>query len=108
MITQRLKGSTVLIIEPDIQSALDLQDRLADEGATVVTAYRRERALEVVKRARVVGVVIESSVYERNDALRSCLFERRIPHVVHYASKPVDTVVSELRALVDVGVQQRN
>ena len=100
MFTEHLKGSTVLIIEPDIESALDLQDRLADEGATVVTAYRQERALELVKRASLVGVVIESSVYEQNPDLRSRLCERNIPHVIHSPAKCIGAVVSELSALL--------
>ena len=100
MFTESLTGSTVLIIEPDIESALDLQDRLVDEGATVVTAYRQERALELVKRASLVGVVIESSIYEYNPDLRSRLCGRNIPHVIHSPSKCVGAVVSELSALL--------
>ena len=95
-----LKGTTVLIIEPDFDSALDLQDHLADEGATVVTAYRKERALHLVQRAAVMGIVIECSVYEENAELRVRLRESSIPHVVHRRAKPA-AVVAELRALVN-------
>ena len=102
MCKQDLKGRTVLIVEPDIESALELQDRLADEGATVVTAYRLERALDLAKHARVAGMVINSSVFEQNVDLRSTVRERGIVHVVHWASKPVEPVVRELSALVSV------
>ena len=99
MCAQHLKGRTVLIVEPDIDSALDLQDRLADEGATVVTAYRQERALELVKRASLMGVVIERSIYEKSAPLRSRLREGRIPHVVQSQSMPIGALVSQLSAL---------
>ncbi len=96
-----LKGTTVLIIEPDIDSALDLQDHLADEGAIVVTAYRKERALDLVQRATLMGVVIECSVYEEVAELRIRLRERNIPHVVHRRAAPIAAVVAELRAVVN-------
>ena len=103
-----LKGTTVLIIEPDIDSALDLQDHLANEGANVVTAYRKERALDLVQRARLMGVVIESSVYEQDAELRVRLRERNIPHVVHRRAKPISSVIAELCAIVNPSVNAAN
>ena len=100
MCVQHLRGRTVLIIEPDIESALALQDRLVDAGAIVLTAYRQERALELVNSARLTGVIIDQSVYIQTPGLRNHLRERTIPHVVHCASEPVSAVVGELGALV--------
>ena len=96
-----LKDTSVLLIEPDIDAALDLQDCLADEGATIMTAYRRERALDLVQRATLKGVVIESSVYADDAELGLRLRERKIPHVVHCRAHPVAAVVAELLALVN-------
>lgn len=95
-----LKGTTVLLIESDIDAALDLQDHLADEGVTIVTAYRKERALHLLQNVPLKGVVIERSVYEDDAELRGNLHERKIPHVVHHRAKPVAAVVAELLALV--------
>ena len=44
-----LAGKTILIVQADIPTALDLQDILADEGARIVTAYRLERALQLAE-----------------------------------------------------------
>ena len=97
----RLKGATVLIIEPDIESALDLQDHLADEGATVLTAYRKGRAFDLVQDASLKGVVIEYSVYVDDAGLRVKLRGRNIPYVVYRRAKPVAAIVMELIALID-------
>ena len=83
-----LKGTTVLIIEPKIEPALDLQDHLADLGATVLTAYRKDRALDLVQNTSLKGVVVENSVYVNDAELRVKLLERNIPHVVYPRAKP--------------------
>ncbi len=102
MCAQHLRGRTVLLIEPDLEQALDLQDCLSDEGATVVTAYRQDRAMELVQRANLFGAIVNSSVYQQNADLRTGLCERSIPHVVRRASEPVAAIVGELTALLDV------
>ena len=96
----RLKGATVLIIEPEIESALDLQDLLADEGATVLTAYRKVRALELVQLSSVKGIVIERSAYDQLSELRGRICERRIPHVVYRRQSPAETTVAKLREVL--------
>ncbi len=96
-----LKGATILIIEPVIESALDLQDHLADEGATVLTAYRKGRAFDLVQCASLKGVVIENSVYVDDAELRVRLHGRNIPHVVYRRAMPVAAVVMELIALIN-------
>jgi hypothetical protein len=44
MVSRQLNGAIVVSVEPELEAALEIQDRLVDDGALVFTAYRLERA----------------------------------------------------------------
>ena len=58
---RKLSGRSILIAASNIETALDLQDHLADAGARVFTAYRIERALELAEHTSVAAAVIDSA-----------------------------------------------
>jgi hypothetical protein len=44
MASRQLNGTIVVIAEPELAAALEIQDRLVEDGALGFTAYRLERA----------------------------------------------------------------
>jgi DNA-binding response OmpR family regulator len=81
---QKLAGRSILIVEPNLSIAMDLQDTLAHEGARVVTAFRLERALQLAEHATLSAAVIDSALgTEDRGALCWRLAERIIPFVFH-------------------------
>jgi DNA-binding response OmpR family regulator len=83
---RKLANCSILIVEPDLSIAMDLQDILAHEGARVVTAFRLERALQLAERATLSAAVIDSELgTEDRDALCWRLAERKVPFVFHSA-----------------------
>lgn len=97
---RQLHGTTVLIVEPDLQAALDIQDRLADEGALVVTAYCPERAELLVQHPGVACVVARRAVVERNNKLEALLSQSQIPRVVYHRQMTADAILDELKMRV--------
>ena len=97
-----LAGKTILIVQADIPTALDLQDILADEGARIVTAYRLERALQLAELQDLAGVLIDNSLCERGCQLRSRLMHRKIPHVVHKSGASAPSALDPHRTFAPI------
>lgn len=111
MTAHEVSGHTVLIVEPILEAALDLQDRFTTCGARVLTAYRLEKALQFLGLPFVSGVVVDRSVLAASDELHRVLQERGVPVVVFDAAdrdtadaapkvdasgSPLDAVVAEM------------
>ena len=80
----KFTGKTILLVEPDISAALDLQDSLAAHGARILTAYHLQRALKLASRVRLSGAVIgDDGDSEHRAALCRVLVEREVPVVLH-------------------------
>jgi CheY-like chemotaxis protein len=76
----KLNGYSVLIVEPDLDTALVLQDSLAMDGARVLTAYGVDRALLHAETTQLSAAVLGKSlsVADRNSIFRQ-LSQRKIP-----------------------------
>ncbi len=87
MASRQLNGTIVVIIEPELEAALEIQDRLVDDGALVFTAYRLERAEYLLTLPKVDGVVVRQSVLDANRKLKSHILKRKIPRIFYHGSK---------------------
>ena len=80
----KFSGKTILVVEPDISSALDVQDCLAAHGARILTAYHLPRALQLASCVRLSGAIIgDDGDSEHRAALCRVLSEREVPIVLH-------------------------
>jgi hypothetical protein len=83
---KRLNGFSVLLIEPDLDVALALQDRLAMDGARVLTAYGVDRAMQHAETTQLsVAVVGESLCPADRKSIFHLLSKRKIPIMVNDA-----------------------
>ena len=118
MTAHEVSGRTVLIVEPILEAALDLQDRFTTCGARVLTAYRLAKALDFVGLPFVSGVVVDRSVLAASDELQRLLKERGVPVVVFdpadrdtaadlpgadASRDPLEAVVAEMAGQLGVG-----
>ena len=79
----KLDGRTILLVEDDLETALDHQDRLADEGARLLTAYRLRSAMQLAERAKFSAAVITCARRsQESDDLCRRMEERKIPCVL--------------------------
>jgi DNA-binding response OmpR family regulator len=95
---QTLNGYSVLIVEPDLDAALALQDSLAMGGARVITAYGVDRAMLHAETTNLSAAVVGKSlsVADRNSILRQ-LLQRKIPIMVDgdaYGQRPNLSIVA--------------
>jgi DNA-binding response OmpR family regulator len=83
---KRLNGYAVLIVEPDLDVALTLQDSLALDGARVLTAYGVDRAMQHAETTQLSAAVVAKSLCatDRNYIFDQ-LSKRRIPIMLNDA-----------------------
>ena len=81
---QILHGYSVLIVEPDLDAALALQDSLTMDGARVLTAYGVTRALEHAETTQLSAAIVGNSISaaDRKTIYRQ-LSQRKIPVMLH-------------------------
>jgi CheY-like chemotaxis protein len=79
-----LDGYSILIVEPDLNAALDLQERLTSLGARVLTAYGADRALMHVDSTRLSAAVVGKSLSaDVRNLIYLQLSDRHIPVMRH-------------------------
>jgi response regulator RpfG family c-di-GMP phosphodiesterase len=83
---KRLNGYAVLIVEPDLDVALALQDSLAMDGARVLTAYGVDRAMQHAETTDLSVAVVGKSLCtaDRNFIFHQ-LSKRKIPIMMNNA-----------------------
>jgi DNA-binding response OmpR family regulator len=84
---KRLNGYAILIVEPDLDLALALQDSLAMDGARVLTAYGVDRAMQHAETTHLTVAVVGKSLCtaDRNSIFHQ-LSKRRIPIMMNDAA----------------------
>lgn len=81
-----LSGYSILIVQKDISTALDVQDAFADAGARVVTSYRVESAVQHAEHVQLSAAVIDASLL-MEDRRNICdrLTARQVPFILYGA-----------------------
>jgi hypothetical protein len=79
-----LHGYSILIVEPDLDAALDLQEKLTNLGARVLTAYGHERAIMHAESTQLSAAVVGKTVSdEARNSIYLRLSTRHIPVMGH-------------------------
>jgi CheY-like chemotaxis protein len=79
-----LHGYSILIVETDLNSALDLQEKLTNLGARVLTAYGADRALLHAESTRLSAAVVGKTLgADVTNLIYLQLLDRRIPVMRH-------------------------
>ena len=87
MAQRKFFGRSILIAASQLETALNLQDQLADTGARVLTAYRLQRALEIAEFASVAVIDIAPSGEPfQAQALCRRLIELHVPIILYSES----------------------
>ena len=76
-----LAGRTILLVEPDISNALNLQDLIVSQGGRVLTAYSTERAMLLATNAAVSDAVINDT-FRGSDNIMQVLRARHVPYIL--------------------------
>lgn len=82
MDTNRHKSRTTLVVESNIDAAMELQDRIVRSGNCVLTAYSLDRAKLLANSAMLDDAVIDFE-FDRANEIVAALRSRRIPFVLH-------------------------
>ncbi len=83
-----LCGHAVLIVEPTISAAADLQDALAETGARIWTAYTFERACMHAATSQLSAAITSAALSPlEKKKLSDLLSERSVPFVVSSENK---------------------
>jgi hypothetical protein len=79
-----LHGYSILIVEPDLDAALDLQEKLTGLGARVLTAYGAERAIMHAESTQLSAAVVGKTLSdEARNSIYLRLSTRQIPVMRH-------------------------
>ena len=79
-----LQGLRVMIVEDELLLAMELEERLQEEGCTVIgPAARTGKAMDLLLNERPDAVVLDLNLHgERPTALAEAMVARRVPFVV--------------------------
>jgi DNA-binding response OmpR family regulator len=93
---KKLNGYAVLIVEPDLDVALALQDSLAMDGARVLTAYGVDRAMQHAETTQLSAAVVGKSLCtaDRHSIFYE-LSKRKIPIMISDAVNDLQLVSKE-------------
>lgn len=73
---------TILVVARNINTAMDLQDRIVQSGYMVRTAYSLEGAMLLADRATLHDALIDSE-FDGADKVVNVLRRRQIPFIFH-------------------------